>query len=491
MRRTPSSATLAESKCLRTGPPPTLRGSPSRSAGMEWQQRPRERGRRRDIQGSVVRLRILTVLCVLGGCLLFRGTVPELRDTLIVHPMDTSPDACAAVLSSPKVALLFLTKGRMVHHEIWESWLERATGLLPAEHLGPKLCDGGGGEGVVTPSQISDACSSQHLFSLYLHLSKELDADELLGPGWIEYTKNITRVITLWGHHSLVEATRNLLAAAFEDPANERFVLLSETHVPLWDPLSVYRVLTNERRSSINASPHDDMDLQRWTKKMAPVVPSTNWRKSQQWWTLVRSHVEAVLDDSEIYRAFREHCRWELMIDMDNFYHRKCFSDEHYFPTCVMAVPTAVLKTHHVSHPIRSFSSHIVRLLSIKGLEHETIPVFATTTYVEWLPGEAHPRSFQPEDVTSELFAKTLRSHEACPLSSFEQHRLVQTSQESFIPAEALDGGDMEAICGMAMSHSRNAELASLPGECTTFARKFGQNTVNAVRSVLEAELII
>jgi hypothetical protein len=306
---------------------------------MEWQQRPR--GRRRDTQVALVRLRILTVLCILGGCLLFPGKAPESRDNLDVHTMESTPDACAAVLSSPKVALLFLMKGRMVHHEMWESWLERARGFVPAEHLSLKMCAGSGWEGNISPSQLSDACRSQHLFSLYLHLSKELDADELLGPRWIEYTKNIPRVITLWGHHSLVEATRNLLAKAFEDPANERFVLLSETHIPIWDPLSVYRVLTNEQRSSINAFPHDNMNLERWTKKMAPVVPNTHWRKSQQWWTLVRSHVEVVLDDSEIYRAFREHCRWELMIDADTFYHRKCFSDEHYFPTYAMAVPTA------------------------------------------------------------------------------------------------------------------------------------------------------
>jgi hypothetical protein len=461
---------------------------------MEWQQRPRERGRRRDIEGSVVRLRILTVLCVLSGCLFFRGTVPVSPDQLDVRVMSTSPDACAAFLSSPKVALLFLAKGRMVHHQMWESWLERATGVLPAEHLALKLCDESGGDGVagnIWASQISGPCSSQHLFSLYLHLSKELDADELLGPRWIEYTRDITRVITRWGHHSLVEATRNLLAKAFEDPANERFVLLSETHIPLWDPLSLYRVLTNEGRSSINAFPHDNMDTQRWTKRMEPEVPETQWRKSQQWWTLTRGHVEAVLDDSEIYRAFREHCRWELMIGTDTFYHRKCFSDEHYFPTCVLVVHVAVFKPTTSDTLFARFSSHFVRLLSIKGFEHETIPVFATTTYVEWIPGEAHPMSFVPEDVTWELFVKTLRSNEACPLSSADQQNMVHTSHESFVPVELLDGDDMAAICGLATTRSRNAALAALPGECTTFARKFGEDTVDSVHYVLETNEII
>lgn len=137
------------------------------------------------------------------------------------------------------------------------------------------------------------------------------------------------------------------------------------------------------------------------------------------------------------------------------------------------------------------FSSHFVRLLSIKGFEHETIPVFATTTYVEWIPGEAHPMSFVPEDVTWELFVKTLRSNEACPLSSADQQNMVRTSHESFVPVELLDGDDMAAICGLVTTRSRNAALAALPGACTTFARKFGEDTVDSVHYVLEANEII
>ena len=45
------------------------------------------------------------------------------------------------------------------------------------------------------------------------------------------------RIVTLWGTHTLVEATRNLLWEAFRDPTNQRFVLISEADVPIWDPL--------------------------------------------------------------------------------------------------------------------------------------------------------------------------------------------------------------------------------------------------------------
>lgn len=117
--------------------------------------------------------------------------------------------------------------------------------------------------------------------------------------------------------------------------------------------------------------------------------------------------------------------------------------------------------------------------------------MFATTTYVEWPPHSAHPRSFQPWDVTSELFDKTFRRNDACPLSSLDQDVLVQTSEESFVRVDVLDGGNVDAICETATSRAHKAKLASLPGECTTFARKFGEETVDAVRSVLKSKAII
>ena len=94
-------------------------------------------------------------------------------------------------------------------------------------------------------------------------------------------------------------------------------------------------------------------------------------------------------------------------------------------------------------------------------------------------------------DVTSELFDKTFRRNDACPLSSLDQDVLVQTSEESFVRVDVLDGGNVDAICETATSRAHKAKLASLPGECTTFARKFGEETVDAVRSVLKSKAII
>ena len=56
-----------------------------------------------------------------------------------------------------------------------------------------------------------------------------------------------------WGTFALVDATRALLRAALADPANQRFVLLSESGIPLYPPAAMHQQLLAERRSRINA----------------------------------------------------------------------------------------------------------------------------------------------------------------------------------------------------------------------------------------------
>ncbi len=61
------------------------------------------------------------------------------------------------------------------------------------------------------------------------------------------------RVHVRWGTFALVDATRALLRAALADRANTRFVLLSESGIPLYPPAALHQQLTAERRSRINA----------------------------------------------------------------------------------------------------------------------------------------------------------------------------------------------------------------------------------------------
>lgn len=56
-----------------------------------------------------------------------------------------------------------------------------------------------------------------------------------------------------WGTHELVVAARSLLEAAFSDPMNERFIMLSESGIPLYPAATVYSQLMSEEKSRINA----------------------------------------------------------------------------------------------------------------------------------------------------------------------------------------------------------------------------------------------
>ena len=56
-----------------------------------------------------------------------------------------------------------------------------------------------------------------------------------------------------WGTHSLTVAIRALLEAAVEDSLNQRFVLLSESDVPLYPATVTYMQLMAEADSRVRA----------------------------------------------------------------------------------------------------------------------------------------------------------------------------------------------------------------------------------------------
>ena len=59
----------------------------------------------------------------------------------------------------------------------------------------------------------------------------------------------------------LMQVTRRLIKAALQDPLNQRFILLSESCVPLYSPLVVYQQLMHELRSRISACAIPGIDL--------------------------------------------------------------------------------------------------------------------------------------------------------------------------------------------------------------------------------------
>jgi hypothetical protein len=62
-----------------------------------------------------------------------------------------------------------------------------------------------------------------------------------------------THIFTRWADHSMMEAVRLTVRAALADPLNQRFVLVSETCLPLYPPTVIYQQLMHEDRSRIDA----------------------------------------------------------------------------------------------------------------------------------------------------------------------------------------------------------------------------------------------
>lgn len=56
-----------------------------------------------------------------------------------------------------------------------------------------------------------------------------------------------------WGQHSLADASRILLRAALADPANQKFIMLSESDIPLYPPTAIWLQLMSEELSRINS----------------------------------------------------------------------------------------------------------------------------------------------------------------------------------------------------------------------------------------------
>ncbi|PKI43696.1 hypothetical protein CRG98_035895 [Punica granatum] len=136
----------------------------------------------------------------------------------------------------------------------------------------------------------------------------------------------------------MIEAERLLFATALEDPANQRFVLLSDSCVPLYNFSYIYKYLMASPRSFVDS--FIDAKEGRYNPKMSPTIPRDKWRKGSQWIALIRRHAEVLVDDEEIISVFKNFCKRRPPIDVSmgklNARRQKqhnCIPDEHYVQT--------------------------------------------------------------------------------------------------------------------------------------------------------------
>ncbi|KAI3427440.1 hypothetical protein D9Q98_010355 [Chlorella vulgaris] len=370
-----------------------------------------------------------------------------------------SSDTCAQALSLPKVALLFLTYGELRHEAAWTRWLESAAGMLPAHTAQAAVCEEGRdyealrracAAEVPGSSGGSSIIERQHLFSVYVHAPPNVTGYPS-GSLWEGHLVT-HRVLTSWGDISLVEAARSLLWEAYKDPLNQRFVLLSESDIPLYDPLTFHQQLTAEGKSRVNACAHGAMSEWRWSHEMETEhLKAIHWRKSGQFFGLTRAHAEVVLRDEEVLAAFQQHC-WSAWEPRRKAW-RDCFPDEHYIPT----------------------------LLAVHGLEGEAECGSWGVAAQDWSKGGAHPKEYSPDKVSPTL-VHSVRDPARCNGSA-----AYEDAQRVFVGAAAVLGVDRQAACKQVQAAASSSAYAHpLPGTCPLTARKFPADTVAAVQQLFD-----
>lgn len=90
-------------------------------------------------------------------------------------------------------------------------------------------------------------------FSIYVHSTPGFLLDESTTRSHFFYGRQLSNSIqVLWGESSMIQAERLLLSAALEDPANQRFVLLSDSCVPLYNFSYVYNYIMVSPKSFVD-----------------------------------------------------------------------------------------------------------------------------------------------------------------------------------------------------------------------------------------------
>lgn len=167
-----------------------------------------------------------------------------------------------------------------------------------------------------------------------------------------------------WANANMVEAERRLLANALLDINNERFILLSESCIPLFNFTTVYSFLIDSTQTHV-----DSYDLPigrvRYDRRMYPHIRMHHWRKGSQWFELDRAMALEVVSDTFYWPLFKAYSRCP---------------DEHYIPTLLNVRPSLGLRNSN-----------------------------RTLTWTDWGKRRAHPRLFGESEVNME-FLEWLRT---------------------------------------------------------------------------------
>ncbi|KAF0900795.1 hypothetical protein E2562_035292 [Oryza meyeriana var. granulata] len=232
----------------------------------------------------------------------------------------------------PKVAFLFMTRGPLPFAPLWDRFFR----------------------------------GHQGLYSVYVHTLPDYKLNVSKNSAF--YGRQIPSEEVSWGSITLVDAEKRLLANALLDFSNERFVLLSESCIPVFNFPTVYEYLINSAHSFVESYNIDTPQCAgRYNRRMAPHILASQWRKGSEWFELNRELAVQIVADNKYYSIFRKHCR------------PSCYPDEHYIPTYL-------------------------------HLFHGSLNANRTITWVDWSRGGPHPARYGAANI-SEEFIQAIRNN--------------------------------------------------------------------------------
>ncbi|CAN6475487.1 unnamed protein product [Victoria cruziana] len=234
----------------------------------------------------------------------------------------------------PKVAFLFLTKGPLPLSPLWDKFFSRA---------------------------------NKELYSIYVHTPPYYELN--VSATSVFFGRQIPSQDVHWGSVDMVDGEKRLLANALLDFSNERFVLLSESCIPVYNFDTIYDYLIFSKHSFVDS--YDDPSRYgrgRYNRRMLPDIKLGQWRKGSQWFEANREVAIRIISDTKYYSIFRKHCK------------PSCYPDEHYIPTYL-------------------------------NMFYGSLNSNRSITWVDWSKGGPHPVMFEGTNIT-ESFIRSIQNNE-------------------------------------------------------------------------------
>ncbi|XP_074582533.1 glycosyltransferase BC10-like [Curcuma longa] len=208
---------------------------------------------------------------------------------------------------TPKIAFLFLARSNLPLDFVWHTFFQNA---------------------------------EEEKYSIYVHSEPGFVFDRTTTRSPFFFGRQIPDSIkVIWGESTMIEAERLLLTAALKDPSNQRFALISDSCVPLYNFSYIYNYVMSSPKSFVDS--FLDKKEGRYSPKMFPTIPRDRWRKGSQWVTLVRKHAKIVVADTVVFPAFSRFCKRLSGEALGGKQKNKkatkkehdCIPDEHYVQT--------------------------------------------------------------------------------------------------------------------------------------------------------------